>query len=157
METRCPRCSKFTYAEVDRKLDILPTPPGTNWLPLPRNKVTYRCSSCGYTEHSTVKYNELMMFKGGVAAKACPNCNNTTLVVEEERDLIDELSELAAASNTEVEVISNAHEEGEMLYKSFGGIAALLAMLNSCAAGVAVVNIDNGFGAGYIAGLINRL
>ncbi|MEW5948890.1 MAG: nickel pincer cofactor biosynthesis protein LarB [Thermodesulfobacteriota bacterium] len=40
---------------------------------------------------------------------------------------------------------------------SFGGIAALLAMLNSCAAGVAVVNIDNGFGAGYIAGLINRL
>jgi NCAIR mutase (PurE)-related protein len=39
---------------------------------------------------------------------------------------------------------------------SFGGLAALLAMLNSCAAGVAVVNIDNGFGAGYIAGLINR-
>ncbi len=40
---------------------------------------------------------------------------------------------------------------------SFGGIAALLAMLNSCAAGVAVVNIDNGFGAGYISSLINRL
>ncbi len=39
---------------------------------------------------------------------------------------------------------------------SFGGIAALLAMLNSCAAGVSVVNIDNGFGAGYIAALINR-
>lgn len=39
---------------------------------------------------------------------------------------------------------------------SFGGLAALLAMLNSCANGVAVVNIDNGFGAGYIAALINR-
>lgn len=39
---------------------------------------------------------------------------------------------------------------------SFKGIAALLAMLNSCAAGVAVVNIDNGFGAGYLAALINR-
>lgn len=39
---------------------------------------------------------------------------------------------------------------------SFGGMAALLAMLNSCAAGVAVVNIDNGFGAGFIASLINR-
>jgi hypothetical protein len=38
----------------------------------------------------------------------------------------------------------------------FGGIAALLSMLNSCASGIAVVNIDNGFGAGYIAGLINR-
>ena len=40
---------------------------------------------------------------------------------------------------------------------SFGGIAALLTMLNSCASGVAVVNIDNGFGAGYMASLINRL
>jgi pyridinium-3,5-biscarboxylic acid mononucleotide synthase len=40
---------------------------------------------------------------------------------------------------------------------SFGGRAPLLAMLNSCAAGVSVVNIDNGFGAGYLAGLINGL
>jgi len=39
---------------------------------------------------------------------------------------------------------------------SFRGLAALLAMLNSCAPNVAVVNIDNGFGAGYIASLINR-
>jgi NCAIR mutase (PurE)-related protein len=39
---------------------------------------------------------------------------------------------------------------------SFGGLAPLLAMLNSCAAGVAVVNIDNGFGAGYLAAIINR-
>ena len=38
---------------------------------------------------------------------------------------------------------------------SFGGLAALLAMLNSCAEGVAVVNVDNGFGAGYMAALIN--
>lgn len=40
---------------------------------------------------------------------------------------------------------------------SFGGIAALLGMLNSCAAGVTVVNIDNGFGAGYAASMINSL
>lgn len=40
---------------------------------------------------------------------------------------------------------------------SFGGLAALLAMLNSCASGMSVVNIDNGFGAGYQASLINRL
>ena len=40
---------------------------------------------------------------------------------------------------------------------SFGGLAPLLTMLNSCASGVSVVNIDNGFGAGYIAALINRL
>jgi pyridinium-3,5-biscarboxylic acid mononucleotide synthase len=40
---------------------------------------------------------------------------------------------------------------------SFHGLSALLTMLNSCSAGVAVVNIDNGFGAGYLAGTINRL
>ncbi len=39
---------------------------------------------------------------------------------------------------------------------SFGGLSALLTMLNCCSPGVAVVNIDNGFGAGYIAGMINR-
>jgi hypothetical protein len=40
---------------------------------------------------------------------------------------------------------------------AFGGIAALLGMLNSCASGVTVVNINNGFGAGYAASLMNRL
>jgi pyridinium-3,5-biscarboxylic acid mononucleotide synthase len=40
---------------------------------------------------------------------------------------------------------------------SFNGLAALLAMLNSCASNVTVVNIDNGFGAGYVASLINRV
>lgn len=39
---------------------------------------------------------------------------------------------------------------------SFGGLSSLLAMLNSCASNVVVVNIDNGFGAGYVASLINR-
>ena len=38
---------------------------------------------------------------------------------------------------------------------SFEGLSALLAMLNSCAPGIAVVNIDNGFGAGYMASVIN--
>jgi len=40
---------------------------------------------------------------------------------------------------------------------SFGGIAALLSMLNSCSSGVSVVNIDNGFGAGYLAHMINSM
>ena len=40
---------------------------------------------------------------------------------------------------------------------SFGGLSALLSMLNSCAAGVSVVNIDNGFGAGYLASMINHM
>ena len=40
---------------------------------------------------------------------------------------------------------------------NFGGLSALLSMLNSCASGVSVVNIDNGFGAGYLAAMINRM
>ena len=40
---------------------------------------------------------------------------------------------------------------------SFGGLSALLSMLNSCASGVSVVNIDNGFGAGYLASRINHM
>ncbi|MCH5192260.1 MAG: nickel pincer cofactor biosynthesis protein LarB [Oscillospiraceae bacterium] len=40
---------------------------------------------------------------------------------------------------------------------SFNGLSALLSMLNSCAAGVSVVNIDNGFGAGYLASMINHM
>ena len=40
---------------------------------------------------------------------------------------------------------------------NFGGLSALLSMLNSCASGVSVVNIDNGFGAGYLASMINQM
>ena len=40
---------------------------------------------------------------------------------------------------------------------SFHGLSALLSMLNSCASGIAVVNIDNGFGAGYLASMINHI
>jgi NCAIR mutase (PurE)-related protein len=40
---------------------------------------------------------------------------------------------------------------------NFNGLSALLSMLNSCASGVSVVNIDNGFGAAYLASIINRL
>ena len=40
---------------------------------------------------------------------------------------------------------------------SFGGLSALLTMINSCANGITVVNIDNGYGAGYVATQINRL
>ncbi|MDP4189785.1 MAG: 1-(5-phosphoribosyl)-5-amino-4-imidazole-carboxylate carboxylase, partial [Bacteroidota bacterium] len=40
---------------------------------------------------------------------------------------------------------------------SFHGLSALLGMLTSCASGISVVNIDNGFGAGYLASMINKL
>ena len=60
------------------------------------------------------------------AKKTCPKCGNTTLQVGQEEDLIDVFTESAEKSDVEVEVISGSHEEGEMLLKSFGGVAALL-------------------------------
>ncbi len=60
----------------------------------------------------------------------------------------------AIAGLVEVPVISVPTSVG--YGASFEGLAALLTMLNACAPGVSVVNIDNGFGAGYLAGLINR-
>lgn len=53
-------------------------------------------------------------------------------------------------------IIAIAGMEGA-LASVVGGLAALLSMLNSCASGVSVVNIDNGFGAGYLASMINHL
>ena len=41
--------------------------------------------------------------------------------------------------------------------RGFGGVSALFSMLNSCSSGVSVVNIDNGFGAGYLANIINQM
>ena len=53
-------------------------------------------------------------------------------------------------------VVAVAGMEGA-LASVIGGLSALLAMLNSCASGCSVVNIDNGFGAGYLASMINQM
>ena len=68
--------------------------------------------------------------------------------------LLSHLDELMNASV----IIAIAGMEGALGYgASFGGVAALLSMLNSCASGVSVVNIDNGFGAGVLASRINHM
>ena len=59
-----------------------------------------------------------------------------------------------------LQIIQDSLEGVERMFivgSSFGGLAALLGMLNSCASGVTVVNIDNGFGAGYAASQMNPL
>lgn len=45
---RCPNCFHWTLRYVGEVSDILPTPPGTNWLPLPRHSDVYRCTNCGH-------------------------------------------------------------------------------------------------------------
>jgi len=89
-------------------------------------RVTIKCSSCGYTYHETMKRTELLGFSQSLVDKPCPKCGMQALEVAEEKDLIDELAELAEAAGSRVEIISPETEEGQMLLKSFGGIAAIL-------------------------------
>ena len=68
---------------------------------------------------------------------------------------IDKEAFIECSEMTSVQIPSSVTSIG--YGASLGGIAALLSMLNSCASGVSVVNIDNGFGAGYMASMINHL
>ena len=89
-------------------------------------RVTVKCSSCDYIKHETMKMHEVTEFEHSISGKSCPKCSVPTLAVMEVKELIDELAELAEETGTSVEVLSGETEEGQMLKKSFGGIAALL-------------------------------
>jgi peptide chain release factor subunit 1 len=89
-------------------------------------RVTMKCGSCDYIKHETMKMHEVPEFEQSISSNACPGCNVPTLAVAEVKELIDELAELAEESGTNVEILSGETEEGQMLKKSFGGIAALL-------------------------------
>ncbi|MDG6251297.1 MAG: peptide chain release factor 1, partial [Methanocalculus sp.] len=87
-------------------------------------RLLIRCGACNHSEERTIQ------IEPGKKASAidfgnCPKCTSP-LFLEEETDIIDELTTLADQSNTKVEIISDDFEEGAMLYNAFGGIAAIL-------------------------------
>ena len=89
-------------------------------------RVTVKCGSCDYIKHETMKMNQVTEFEQNISSNACPKCSVPTLAVAEVKELIDELAELAEETGTNVEILSGETEEGQMLKKSFGGIAAIL-------------------------------
>jgi peptide chain release factor subunit 1 len=93
---------------------------------LDTTRVRVECNSCGYTYYQTMKAVEVSSFGQSLTGNPCPKCQTPTLQVTEQKDIIDELAELAEQSSSNVEVISTETEEGQMLWKSFGGIAATL-------------------------------
>jgi peptide chain release factor subunit 1 len=93
---------------------------------LDMRRVTIKCSACGYQEQESVKTPNLQTFEQSLTGKPCPNCKAPSLTIVEKQDIIDDLAQLAEASNTDVEVISAETEEGQMLKNAFGGIAAIL-------------------------------
>ena len=89
-------------------------------------RVKVECTSCGHVYYQTMKTAEVSSFEPSLTGAPCPKCQTPTLQVTEQKDIIDELAELAEKSGSNVEVISTETEEGQMLWKSFGGIAAIL-------------------------------
>jgi peptide chain release factor subunit 1 len=89
-------------------------------------RVTIKCSACGYQEQKTIKNSEAKTFEQSLSGKPCPQCQAPSLAIVEKTDIIDDLAQIAETSSTDVEVISTATEEGQMLKNAFGGIAAML-------------------------------
>jgi len=89
-------------------------------------RVVVKCSSCNYVYEETMKSLAVPGFEQSLSGKPCPKCGVPTLPVVENEDIIDELANIAEKAGSNVEVISVETEEGQMLSKSFGGIAAIL-------------------------------
>jgi peptide chain release factor subunit 1 len=85
-----------------------------------------RCKDCGQTESRIVDLDGLEEFEGKLGEESCLKCGNPSYDVEEKVDLIEYLVKLSEATDATVEIISQETEEGEMLLRSFGGLAAIL-------------------------------
>jgi len=91
---------------------------------LRKSRVRIKCQSCGHSEERTVQLEPGKSIED-IIPHTCKKCT-APLVIDEEVDIIEELTRLADQSSTKVEIISNDFEEGSILYSAFGGIAAIL-------------------------------
>jgi peptide chain release factor subunit 1 len=89
-------------------------------------RVTTECTACGYEKTETMKTQETESFQQSLTGNPCPKCKSPSLTTKDTRDIVEDLAELAEQANADVEIISNEIEEGEMLQKAFGGVAANL-------------------------------
>ncbi len=88
--------------------------------------VTVQCSSCGYVERRSMRSVDVLSFKYGLAKGSCVSCGAQSISAIETEELIEDLAKIAEGQGVNVEVISTETEEGQMLKKSFGGVAAIL-------------------------------
>ena len=88
--------------------------------------VYVKCKNCGAIDDSLIPQANFVKFEQDLLSTPCKKCNSAALQVDESKDLIDELIEIADKQNAQVAVISTETNEGVMLKDSFGGIAAIL-------------------------------
>jgi peptide chain release factor subunit 1 len=91
---------------------------------LRKSRLMIKCQSCDYTNEKTASIDAGKTI-ADIALGNCPKCT-APLILEEEIDIVDELTKFADQSNSKVEIISDDFEEGAILYSAFGGIAAIL-------------------------------
>ncbi|MFW9900817.1 MAG: peptide chain release factor aRF-1 [Candidatus Thorarchaeota archaeon] len=89
-------------------------------------KLKIECSNCGYNESRTVKERDYELIKSNIQNEVCPKCSSNSFNIIESISIIEELGEIAESTGTNVDILSTETEEGEMLYNTFGGIAAIL-------------------------------
>lgn len=89
-------------------------------------RVVVVCEVCSYKKETTMNEETLQTLKEDISSTNCPQCGNIKLVIKEEKELVDDFSEMADATGAELELISTETEEGMQLFRAFGGIAALL-------------------------------
>jgi len=85
-----------------------------------------KCKNCGAVEDSLITQANLVKFEQDLIATPCKKCNASALFIENTKDLVDQLVEIAEKQNANIAVISTETDEGVMLKDSFGGIAAIL-------------------------------
>jgi peptide chain release factor subunit 1 len=90
-----------------------------------RYQVTLQCRTCGYKEKKIVDADDLEEFTEKVEGMTCLKCGTGNYEIVETEDLIEVLVRMAEKANARLEIISTHTEEGEMLIRSFGGIAAI--------------------------------
>jgi peptide chain release factor subunit 1 len=89
-------------------------------------KVKSECSNCGYSESASIKEVNLDSHSSDIGEDSCPQCSSNSFSIVGKITIIEELGEIAESTGAEVDILSTETEEGEMLYSTFGGIAAIL-------------------------------
>jgi len=89
-------------------------------------KIKIECSNCEYVEYRTVKEQNLNSTKSTIQEESCPKCSSNGFNLIDTISIIEELGEIAETTGTTVDILSTETEEGEMLFSTFGGIAAIL-------------------------------
>lgn len=90
---------------------------------LRKKRLNMKCESCGWEKEETTDMETLEFEK---RYDACPQCNQHAVAVDTEVDIVDELSEMAESMAAKVKIIAGGSDEGELFYKAFGGMGAIL-------------------------------